>query len=53
VQEGMVLAVECWMFETDDAGHHRVYGGEDYVYVTKDGCDLFPIFPTDIVSLGQ
>lgn len=52
VQEGMVLAVECWMFETDDMNHHKVYGGEDYVYVTKDGCDMFPTFPTDIVSLG-
>jgi Xaa-Pro dipeptidase len=52
VQEDMVLAVECWMFETDENGHHRVYGGEDYVHVTKDGADLFPLFPTEIVSLG-
>jgi len=52
VQEGLVLAVECWLFETDKNGHHRVYGGEDYVYVTENGCDLFPVFPTDITSLG-
>ena len=52
VQENMVLALECWMFETDEHGHHRVYGGEDYVHVTKNGCDLLPTFPTDIVSLG-
>jgi Xaa-Pro aminopeptidase len=53
VQENMVLALECWMFETDDNGHHRVYGGEDYVHVTKDGCDLLPTFPTDIMTLGK
>ena len=52
VQEGLVLAVECWLFETDANGHHRVYGGEDYVYVTEDGSDLFPVFPTDITCLG-
>ena len=53
VQENMVLAVECWMFETDENGHQRVYGGEDYVVVTPDGCDPLPTFPTDIFSLGD
>ncbi len=52
VQESMVLAVECWMFDMDENGHYRVYGGEDYVHVTKDGCDPLPTFPTEIVSLG-
>jgi hypothetical protein len=49
----MVLAVECWYFETDDNGHHRVYGGEDYVHVTSDGSDPLPTFPTDIFHLGD
>ena len=48
-----MLAVECWLFDTDKNGHHRVYGGEDYVYVTETGCDLFPVFPTDIMTLGD
>ena len=54
VKPGMVLAVECWMFETGENFQppFNVYGGEDYVYVTEDGCDIFPAFPTDIVSLG-
>ena len=52
VREGQVLALECWLFETDQNGHHRIYGGEDYVCVTNDGCDPLPGFPTDIVSLG-
>lgn len=52
VQENMVLAVECWLFEKDANGHHRVYGGEDYVHVTRAGSDRLPTFPTDIVSLG-
>ena len=53
VQEDMVLAVECWYFETDENGHHRVYGGEDYVHVTSDGSDPLPTFPTDIMTLGK
>ena len=53
VQEDMVLAVECWFFETDENGHHRVYGGEDYVHVTSDGSDPLPTFPTDIMTLGE
>ena len=53
VQEDMVLAVECWYFETDDNGHHRVYGGEDYVHVTSKGSDPLPTFPTDIFHLGD
>lgn len=53
VQEDMVLAVECWMFETDENGHHRVYGGEDYVHVTENSSDPLPTFPTDIFSLGD
>ena len=54
VKPGMVLAVECWMFETGENFQppFNVYGGEDYVYVTEDGCDIFPAFPNDIVSLG-
>lgn len=52
VEENMVLALECWFFDTDENGHHRVYGGEDYVHVTKDGCDPLPTFPLDITSLG-
>jgi hypothetical protein len=40
------------MFETTEEGHHRVYGGEDYVHVTRDGADVLPTFPTDIMSLG-
>ena len=32
VEENMVLALECWFFDTDENGHHRVYGGEDYVH---------------------
>jgi Xaa-Pro aminopeptidase len=53
VKEDMVLALECWMFEATPEGHHRVYGGEDYVHVTRDGCDLLPTFPTDIMHLGD
>jgi hypothetical protein len=29
----------------------QVFGNEDYVVVTKDGCDHFPSFRRDIRSL--
>jgi Xaa-Pro aminopeptidase len=55
-QEGMVLAIEVWVVDWAGAGLGgslvpEVYGNEDLVLVTKDGCDRFPSFRRDIRSL--
>jgi len=43
LEEGMTLAVEVWQMEIARAGMGSsdlgVFGGEDVVVVTKDGCD--------------
>ena len=47
------MAVECWTIEmSKSADKLDVYGGEDYVVVTKDGCDPFPMYPRDQRVLG-
>ena len=61
IEEGMVLAVEIWvvdwsgvsMVEGMDASNFvpEVFGNEDLVAVTKDGCDAFPSFPKNIRTL--
>ncbi len=50
IEEGMVLAIECWALDMRESGAY-CYAVEDYVLVTKDGCDLFPGFPRDIRCL--
>jgi len=58
-EEGMVLAIEVWVVDWSGvslkgAGGSfvpEVYGNEDMVVVTKDGCDRFPSFRRDIRSL--
>lgn len=53
VEEGMVLAVECWYFDIDDMSVGKnMFGGEDYVVVTGDGYDPLPTFRTDLRCLG-
>ena len=61
VAEGMVLAVEIWVVDWSgvsivegmDASSFvpEVFGNEDLVVVTKDGCDAFPSFPKNIRTL--
>ncbi len=62
IQEGMVLAIEVWVVDWSgvsmaeaglDASSFvpEVFGNEDLVVVTKDGCDLFPSFPKNIRTL--
>lgn len=61
VEEGMVLAVEIWVVDWSgvsivegmDASSFvpEVFGNEDLVVVTKDGCDAFPSFPNNIRTL--
>lgn len=55
-EAGMVLAIEVWVVDWSGAGLGgsfvpEVYGNEDLVLVTKDGCDRFPSFRRDIRSL--
>jgi Xaa-Pro aminopeptidase len=58
-EEGMVLAVEVWVVDWAGVGLGgnvtsiipEVYGNEDLVVVTRDGCDRFPSFRRDIRSL--
>jgi Xaa-Pro aminopeptidase len=59
-EEGMVIAVEVWVVDwtgtsLKDADLSQiipqVFGNEDYVVLTKDGCDRFPSFRKDIRSL--
>jgi Xaa-Pro aminopeptidase len=59
-EEGMVLAVEVWVVDWTglslkgaDLSNFvpQVYGNEDLVVVTEDGCDRFPSFRRDIRSL--
>jgi len=55
-EEGMVLAIEVWVVDWSGAGLGgslvpEVYGNEDMVVVTGDGCDRFPSFRRDIRSL--
>jgi Xaa-Pro aminopeptidase/Xaa-Pro dipeptidase len=55
-EAGMVLAIEVWVVDWEGAGLGgslvpEVYGNEDLVLVTEDGCDRFPSFRRDIRSL--
>jgi Xaa-Pro aminopeptidase len=55
-EAGMVIAVEVWYVDWSglslkDTLIPQVFGNEDYVVVTKDGCDRFPSFRRDIRSL--
>lgn len=59
-EEGMVIAVEVWFVDWTGLSLKgadlsqiipQVFGNEDYVVVTKDGCDRFPSFRRDIRSL--
>jgi Xaa-Pro aminopeptidase len=59
-EEGMVLAVEVWVVDWTGLSLKgadlasvtpQVYGNEDLVVVTRDGCDRFPSFRRDIRSL--
>jgi Xaa-Pro aminopeptidase len=62
IEEGMVLAIEVWAVDWSgvsivegDLGSSsfvpEVFGNEDLVVVTKDGCDAFPSFPKNIRAL--
>jgi len=57
IEEGMVLAVEVWVVDWSGISVKEgklvpeVYGNEDLVVVTKNGCDRFPYFRKDIRSL--
>jgi Xaa-Pro dipeptidase len=57
IEEGMVLAVEVWVVDWSGlsvkAGKlvPELYGNEDLVVVTKDGCDRLPYFRKDIRTL--
>ncbi len=56
IREGMVLAIEVWVVDawsdssraSDDAD---VYGNEDLIVVTKDGCELLPSLPRELRCL--
>jgi Xaa-Pro aminopeptidase len=55
-EEGMVIAVEVWV--VDWSGRSllstpvpEVFGNEDYVEVTRNGCNRFPSFRKDIRCL--
>jgi len=55
-EAGMVLAIEVWVVDWSGAGLGgslvpEVYGNEDLVLVTEDGCDRFPSLRRDIRSL--
>ncbi|MEW6440038.1 MAG: Xaa-Pro peptidase family protein [bacterium] len=56
-QEGMVMAVEVWVvdwkgdFSKLTGIVPEVFGNEDYVVVTKDGCDQLADFRKDIRNL--
>jgi hypothetical protein len=57
IEEGMVLAVEVWVVDWSGLSVKEgklvpeVYGNEDLVVVTKNGCDQFPSFRKDIRTL--
>jgi Xaa-Pro aminopeptidase len=60
LEEGMVLAVEVWVVDWSGSSLEgaemsgiipQVYGNEDLVVVTRDGCDRLPSFRRDIRSL--
>lgn len=57
IEEGMVLAVEIWVVDWSGISVKEgklvpeVFGNEDYVVVTKNGCDQFPSFPKNIRTL--
>jgi Xaa-Pro dipeptidase len=57
IEEGMVLAVEVWVVDWSGISVKEgklvpeVYGNEDLVVVTKNGCDRLPYFRKDIRSL--
>jgi Xaa-Pro aminopeptidase len=59
-QEGMVMAVEVWVVDWTGEGLRNadftqvvpeVYGNEDLVVVTRDGCDPLAYFRKDIRTL--
>ena len=59
-EEGMVMAVEVWVVDWAGEGLRNadftqvvpeVYGNEDLVAVTRDGCDPLAYFRKDIRSL--
>jgi Xaa-Pro aminopeptidase len=57
LEEGMVLAVEIWHVDwsglsvLEGKTVPEVYGNEDLVVVTRDGCDRLPSFRRDIRCL--
>lgn len=58
IEEGMVLAIEIWVVDWSGVSMTgpqnmtpEVFGNEDLVSVTKDGCDRFPSFRKDIRCL--
>ncbi len=55
-EEGMVIAVEVWVVDWSGLSLTstpipEVFGNEDYVEITRDGCNRFPSFRKDIRSL--
>ncbi len=50
LEEGMVLAIETWEVSMNETGF-GLSAVEDYVTVTKDGCEPFPSFPRELRCL--
>lgn len=58
IREGMVMAVEVWAVDWYSTSAHTnimgdVFGVEDLLVVTRDGCDRLPSLPRNIRSLTQ
>ena len=57
IEEGMVLAIEVWVVDWSGISVKEgklvpeVFGNEDLVVVTKNGCDRLPYFRKDIRTL--
>ncbi len=61
IEQGMVMAVEVWVVDWSGLSFKEefdlskstpeVYGNEDLVVVTENGCDRFPSFRKDIRTL--
>lgn len=67
IRKGMVLAIETWIFDQEGynrggrigmaAGEGRtnlgVFGLEEYVVVTDNGCEMLPAFPREIRTIPR
>jgi len=56
IEEGMVVAIEVWAVDAwsesaRSQADSDIFGGEDLVVVTRDGCDPLPYLPRELRSL--